>query len=444
MGHNETPAITRRFHMLAKPIGPICNLACQYCFYLEKEMLYPGKPGMADWTISESLLDRFIRQYLASQPGPVVNFAWQGGEPTLLGVDFFRTAIALQQKYAHGKRIENALQTNGILLDDIWCDFLAKNRFLIGLSIDGPRDLHDHYRVDKGGAPSFDRVMHGIACLKKHGVEFNTLTVVQRHNSCYPLEVYRFLKEAGSGFIQFIPIVEREADHLASDSLVLVSPDSKISAHVSDFSVEPMQYGKFLCAIFDDWVRNDVGKIFVQLFDVALAAWAGIEPHLCVFQRTCGGAAVFEHNGDIYSCDHYVYPENKLGNINEISLESAMQSPQQIRFGRDKLERLPRYCQECNVRFICNGECPKHRFVQTPDGEAHLNYLCLAYKLFFSHIDPYMKFMAAELQNERPPANVMAWTHAEDFRASGKGKPGRNDLCLCGSGLKYKRCCGIG
>jgi uncharacterized protein len=436
------PEIVRSFHMLAKPAGPICNLACQYCFYLEKESLYPGKPGMADWIMPESLLERFIRQYIASQPGQVIHFAWQGGEPTLSGVDFFRTAVALQQKHARGKRIENGLQTNGILLDDAWCDFFARNRFLIGLSIDGPREIHNRYRIDKGGAASFDKVMSGIACLKKHGVEFNTLTVVQRHNSCYPLDVYRFLKEAGSGFMQFIPIVERTSDHPAFGSLALVSPDSKTSAHVSDFSVEPLQYGKFLCAVFDDWVRNDVGTIFVQLFDTALAAWLGMDPSLCVFQQTCGLAAVVEHNGDIYSCDHYVYPENRLGNINEISLESAMNSPKQRRFGRDKLDRLPRCCQECSVRFICNGECPKHRFVRTSDGEEHLNYLCPAYKLFFAHIDPYMKFMAAELQNERPPANVMAWLREQDFRASVKGKPGRNDLCPCGSGLKYKRCCG--
>jgi uncharacterized protein len=436
------PGDSRGFHMLAKPIGPICNLACQYCFYLEKERLYPCKLAIADWSMSEDTLERYIRQNIAAQPGPVVNFAWQGGEPTLSGVDFFRTAVAMQQKYALGKRIENALQTNGILLDDAWCDFLVRNRFLVGLSIDGPRDLHDRYRVDKRGAPSFDRVLRGIACLKKHGVEFNTLTVVQRHNSYYPLEVYHFLKEAGSGYMQFIPIVERVIDDPASDGLVLVSPDTKARAHVSEFSVEPLQYAKFLCAIFDEWVRNDVGKTFVQIFDVSLAAWVGTEPNLCVFQQTCGAAAVIEHNGDIYSCDHYVYPENRLGNIAEISLESAMNSPQQIRFGQDKLERLPRCCLDCSVRFICNGECPKHRFIKTPDEDKPLNYLCPAYKLFFTHIDPYMKFMAEEYRNERPPANVMTWVRDRDLRASGKKGLGRNDPCPCGSGLKFKRCCG--
>jgi uncharacterized protein len=438
--HSPEPA--RNFHMLAKPIGPVCNLACQYCFYLEKEKLYPSKPGMADWVMSESLLDRFIQQYIASQPGPAVSFAWQGGEPTLLEIDFFRTVVALQKQHGRGKVIENSLQTNGVLLDDAWCEFLSRNRFLVGLSLDGPREIHDRYRKDKGNASSFDRVMRGMACLKKHGVEFNTLTVVQRHNSHFPLEVYRFLKEAGSPFMQFIPIVERTLDNTSSGSLMLVPPDSKEPSHVSEFSVEPLPYGKFLCAVFDEWVRNDVSKIFVQLFDEALSAWVGMGPNLCVFQPTCGLAAVIEHNGDLYSCDHYVYPENRLGNINELSLESAMQSQQQIQFGRDKLDRLPRCCLECSVRFICNGECPKHRFVRTPDDGKRLNYLCPAYKLFFAHIDPYMKFMAAELRNERPPANVMAWVRDQDLRDSGKRKPGRNDRCPCGSGLKYKRCCG--
>ncbi len=432
----------RDFHILAKPIGPVCNLACTYCFYLEKEILFPGRQGLADWTMHDDALERFIRQYIASQPRDVVHFAWQGGEPTLLGVDFFRKVVALQQKHARGKRIENALQTNGILLDDGWCGFLAENRFLIGLSIDGPGELQDRYRVDKGGSPTFDRVARSMGLLKKHGVEFNTLTVVQRHNSHYPLEVYRFLKEAGGGFMQFIPIVERTAEKNPPDGLRLVSPDSNAAAHVSDFSVEPLQYGRFLCAIFDEWVRRDVGKVFVQLFDVALSAWAGMEPALCVFQRTCGLAAVIEHNGDLYSCDHYVYPENRLGNIAELSLQSAMESPQQIRFGRDKLDRLPRLCLECPVRFACNGECPKHRFVPAPDGGERLNYFCPAYRLFFTHIDPYMRFMAAELRQDRPAANVMAWVRDRNLHAAENTRPGRNDPCPCGSGLKYKRCCG--
>jgi uncharacterized protein len=427
------------FHLLAKPVGPVCNLACKYCFYLEKETLYAHKPGVSEWALPEAVLEEYIRRYIESQPTPVINFAWQGGEPTLLGVEYFRKVVDLQKKYANGKPIENSLQTNGILLDDAWCEFLAQNRFLIGLSVDGPQELHDCYRVDKAGGPSFDKVLRAAECLKKHKVDFNTLTGVHRRNSLKPLDVYRFLKEAGSGFMQFIPIVERIAADPASDRL-LVSPHSSAAAHVAEWSVEPLQYGKFLCAIFDEWVRNDVGTIFVQLFDVTLASWVGMEPNLCVFQRTCGAAAVLEHNGDVYSCDHYVYPENRLGNILELPVESMLQSPQQVRFGQDKLSRLPRACLACPVRFACNGECPKHRFVSAPDGDENLNYLCPSYKLFFAHVKPYMDFMAAELQAERPPSNIMEWVR----RDAAQKKPGRNDACPCGSGLKFKRCCGGG
>jgi uncharacterized protein len=433
--------MARNFHVLAKPVGPICNLSCGYCFYREKEKLFDRKEAIAGWILSEDLLERFIRQYIAAQESPVIHFSWQGGEPTLPGIDFYRTVVSIQQKHARGKRINNSLQTNGILLEDDWCEFLAKNRFLVGLSIDGPRELHDAYRVDKGKAPSFDRVLRGIGNLKKHGVEFNTLTVVHALNSRRPLEVYRFLKEIGSGFMQFIPIVERIAD-AAADELALVSPDSDRSARIAPFSVEPLQYGKFLCAIFDEWVRNDVGKIFVQLFDVSLAAWMGMEPGLCAFQQTCGTAGVIEHNGDIYSCDHYVYPENKLGNLMMSPLSELMGSAQQNRFGRDKLERLPQDCLACSVRFVCNGECPKHRFVPASNGEERLNYLCPGYQYFFSHIDPYMKFMAAELQEDRPASNVIAWAQNRDRRAVGKKDRGRNELCPCGSGQKVKHCCG--
>ncbi len=441
---NHRGLLTRDFHLLAKPSGLICNLRCKYCFYLEKENLYARKPGIAEWALPGSILEEYLRQYIESQSSPTVSFAWQGGEPTLLGIEYFRKVVALQQKHANGKQIENALQTNGILIDDAWCDFLAENRFLVGLSVDGPRNLHDRYRVDKAGAPSFDKVLRAAAGFKKHGVEFNTLTVVHRHNSRHPLEVYRFLKDVGSGFMQFIPIVERIADHPTHGGLMLVPPDSKAPARVSDWSVDPVQYGKFLCAVFDEWVRKDVGRIFVQLFDVALAAWAGLEPNLCVFQRTCGSAAVIEHNGDIYSCDHYVYPENKLGNILELPILSMLHSPQQIRFGQDKLDRLPKVCLECEFLFACNGECPKHRFVKTPDEEMNLNYLCPGYKLFFRHIGPYMRFMAGELRAERPPANIMEWLRNRGRREAGQKQPGRNDPCTCGSGLKFKRCCGRG
>ena len=432
------PALTA-FHIMTKPMGPICNLDCRYCFYLEKENLYPAK---TNWAMPEDVLETYVRGYIQSQNVPQVSFAWQGGEPTLLGVDYFEKVVELQTKYAEGKRIENAFQTNGVLLDDQWCEFLAKNRFLVGLSIDGPQKLHDHYRVDKGGQPTFKRVMRGLGYLKKHGVEFNTLTVVQRHNSHHPLEVYRFLRENGSGFVQFIPIVERIANTPNRDGLVLISPESDASARVSEWSVEPLQYGKFLCAIFDEWVRNDVGRCFVQMFDVALESWMGYPASLCVFRETCGSAMAIEHNGDLYSCDHFVYPENKLGNIMESPLSSLVNSTRQHQFGQDKLDTLPQYCRECDVRFACNGECPKHRFIRTPDGEEGLNYLCAGYKKFFNHIDPYMRFMAGELQQRRAPANVMEWIRMREHEGAANRQPGRNDPCPCGSGRKYKKCCG--
>jgi uncharacterized protein len=441
---NETPNASAKglaaFHIMAKPVGPICNLDCKYCFYLEKEKLYGKK---SDWAMSEDVLESYIRQFIEAQNTPVISFAWQGGEPTILGVEYFRRVVELQKKYANGKKVENAFQTNGVLLDDPWGEFLASNQFLVGISIDGPAELHDFYRVDKGGQPSFNRVMRGLDFLKKHGVKFNTLTVVHRKNSYHPLRVYRFLKEIGSGFMQFIPIVERIAYKPGPDSLVLISPKSKESARVSAWSVEPRQYGKFLCAIFDEWVRNDVGKYFVQLFDVTLESWLGLEQSLCVFRETCGQAMAIEHNGDLYSCDHYVYPENKLGNIMEKPLASLVNSPQQTDFGLDKRETLPRYCRECEVRFACNGECPKHRFIRTPDGEEGLNYLCAGYKLFFKHVDPYMRFMAEELRHLRPAANVMQSIHLQDLQAARKNQVGRNDPCPCGSGKKHKKCCGM-
>jgi uncharacterized protein len=305
------------FHLLTKPVGPICNLDCKYCFYLEKEKLYPGEN---QWRMSDVVLEEYIRQYIHSQPVPEINFAWQGGEPTLLGVDFFRKAVALQKQFANGKTIFNAIQTNGTLLDDEWCEFLAANKFLVGLSIDGPAELHDKYRVDKRQQPTFASVMRGLELLKKHGVEFNTLTVVNRANSQQPLEVYRFLKGIGSQFMQFIPLVERAAPaEMKSAGYDFAAPPlpgrPENASAVTPWSVEAEQYGNFLCAIFDDWVRHDVGKTFVQLFDVALGNWMGLGSSLCVFAEKCGAALAIEHNGDLYSCDHYVYPRHKLGNV---------------------------------------------------------------------------------------------------------------------------------
>jgi uncharacterized protein len=425
------------FHVLAKPIGPICNLDCKYCFYLEKEALYPRA---AKWAMRDDILDSFIRQYIEAHDTPQINFAWQGGEPTLLGVDYFRRVVEFEKRYSNGKHITNAFQTNGILLNDAWAEFFRENQFLIGISIDGPRALHDAYRVDKGGQPTFDRVMRGIETLKRYAVDFNTLTTVHRANAESPLEVYRFLKESGSGYMQFIPIVERVAKQATGDGLHLISPDFAGAAEVAPWSVEPRQFGRFLCAIFDEWVRKDVGRYFVQLFDVSLEMWAGMEASLCFFRRTCGAALAIEHGGDLYSCDHFVFPENRLGNIMDSSLKTLVESEQQNRFGEAKESALPKYCRECDVRFACNGECPKHRFLTTPEGEPGLNYLCASYKMFFHHIDPYMRFMAAELVAERAPANVMHLVCVKDARVTVR-KTKRNDLCPCGSGKKFKHCC---
>ena len=397
------------FHVMAKPIGPKCNLDCTYCFYLEKENLYPET---SSFRMSDTVLERYIRSYISAQPGTEVNFAWQGGEPTLLGIDFFHKVVELQNRHAGRRTISNALQTNGTLLDDDWCRFLHDNRFLVGLSIDGPRALHDAYRVDRGQKPTFDRVLAGLECLKRHGVEFNTLTVVNRQNSPHPLEVYRFLKEIGSTFMQFIPLVERHAPPGNPSGLKLAAPPipghgPDNSATVTPWSVQAADYGAFLTGIFDEWIRHDVGQIFVQLFDVTLANWYGEGPGICVFSENCGGALALEHNGDVYSCDHYVYPQYRLGNITTQPLGDMAASFQQRQFGSEKSTSLPRYCRECDVRFACHGECPKHRFIRSPDDEPGLNYLCAAYKTFFHHAKPGMDEMVWLLRAGQSPADVM-------------------------------------
>jgi uncharacterized protein len=407
---------------MVKPVGPICNLDCTYCFYLEKEKLF-GKTE--SFRMSNEVLEKYIQDYLASQHTPSVQFAWQGGEPTLLGVDYFRKVIELQRKHGGGRVVTNTIQTNGTLLDEEWGAFLAENNFLVGISIDGPEDLHDIYRVDKRQRPTFERVMRGLGILKAHKVEFNTLTVVHRKNSEHPRKVYRFLKEIGSSFLQFIPLVERKPDAAAKSwGLDLAAPPEidggPDALPVTSWSVSPETYGDFLIGIFDDWVRQDVGKVFVQMFDVALGNWMGMGSELCFFAEKCGSAVALEHNGDLYSCDHYVYPKYKLGNLNEQSLGDMVNSPQQIRFGSDKYDRLPKYCLECPVRFACNGECPKHRFIQTPSGEPGLNYLCAGYKKFFTHIDPYMRTMRDLLLQKRPPSEIMARIRTDqDAKAAG-------------------------
>lgn len=434
---------------MAKPIGALCNLDCRYCYYLGKEAMYDREMRQTRPTrrMCDEILEIYVRQYIEQQDVPEVGFAWQGGEPTLLGVPYFERVVALQQRYANGKRILNALQTNGTLLDDAWGTFLAENGFLVGLSVDGPRELHDAYRVDKRGRPTFDAVMRGLETLKRHRVEFNTLTVVNHRNSLEPERVYRFLKEIGSRFLQFIPLVERDAPEalVAGNGRVpsrLAPPPRPGSprAPVTDWSVRPEQWGSFLTTIFDRWVRRDVGRVFVQQFDVALGIWSGAGASLCVFAETCGKALAIEHNGDIYTCDHYVYPEFRLGNIRETSLRETVVAPAQVAFGNDKRDTLPRYCRRCAVRFACNGECPKHRFLRTPEGESGLNYLCAGYRRFFRHVDPHMRTMSALLRAGRAPAEIMTLL-ARAERELAMRTAGRNEPCPCGSGRKYKQCC---
>ena len=393
------------FSVMTKPIGPLCNLGCEYCFYLEKEGMFPS--GHA-FRMHEDILEAYVRQYIESQPTAEVNFTWQGGEPTLLGLPFFEKVVALQKTYANGKRIENSLQTNGTLLNDDWGAFLHRHDFLLGISIDGPPHFHDTYRPDKGGGPSSDRVLRGIEVLQKHEVRFNTLTVVNRQNAKWPLVVYRYLKKIGSQYLQFIPVVER-IDEASND--LAGPPDlegkSEDTATVTPWSVDPVDYGNFMSAIFKEWVKKDVGKVFVQLFDVTLAAWAGAPPGLCVFAPKCGKGLAMESNGDIFSCDHYVYPEYRLGNMREKHLGDIAASPQQEKFGDDKFDTLPPYCRECPHLFACYGGCPKYRFMKTPAGDPGLNYLCPGYKRFFKTSAPAMKKMKALLDAGRAPAEIM-------------------------------------
>jgi len=382
------------FHVLLKPRGAICNLDCKYCFFLSKEKLFPG----SKFRMTDEMLEDYTCQHIAAHNVQEVTFAWQGGEPTLMGLDFFKRAVEFQEKYRKpGTQILNTLQTNATTLNDDWCAFFREHNFLLGISIDGPQALHDAYRVDKGGSPTWARVMAGINLAKKHQVEFNVLTTVNAANGDHGLEVYRFLRdEVGAAFIQFIPIIERENETGFQEG-----------NSVTDRSVTGEQYGRFLTAAFDEWVRHDVGRVFVQLFDVALGVWLGHPSALCFFAETCGGALALEHNGDLYSCDHFVEPRFRLGNVAETPLADMVNSPQQRKFGQDKRDALPQYCQQCEVRFMCNGGCPKDRILTTPDGEPGLNYLCAGFKSFFMHINPMMTVMARLIQNQRSPAEIM-------------------------------------
>ncbi|AMO58348.1 hypothetical protein GZ77_21740 [Endozoicomonas montiporae] len=395
------------FHLMAKPTSYQCNLDCDYCFYLEKEVFFnkraenKGKEKITH--MSDEVLRNYIKQYIASQDTPMVDFTWQGGEPTTAGLDFFKRAIEYQKKFAGDKQITNSLQTNGVLLNDEWCAFLKEHNFLVGLSIDGPEELHDHYRVSQGGKPTFKRVVKAIECMKKHGVEFNTLTVVNNVNVKHPLKVYNFLKEIGSTFTQFIPVIEQM--EVGVENPMLIFPKSQSEKKLMPFSVDPEEFGDFMIAVFNEWIRKDVGKIYVQMFDNALATWIGQPANLCIFREECGSALVVERNGDIYSCDHYVYPEYKLGNISDKNVHKVATQKAQQKFGKDK-SNVGEICEKCEYRFACNGGCPKHRIHPNSDGSSQ-NHLCPGYKKIFRHMDPYMKYMANELQNRRPPAYVM-------------------------------------
>jgi len=439
--------LTSAFHLLAKPTGPICNLDCEYCFFLSKEMLYPGDR----FRMADEMLEEYIRQLLESHRTPQVSIAWQGGEPTMMGLDFFRRSVELVEKHRRpGQQVDYSIQTNGVLLNEAWALFFKENQFLVGLSVDGPRELHDAYRVDKRGHGSFDRVMAGFEHLRASDVDVNVLCTVHAANQSHPLEVYRFFRDVMDiHFIQFIPIVERTTETMLPLANLGWSTERKSKRplyvqsgnQVTDRTVDSETFGRFLVAVFEEWLRNgDVGEIFVQHFDVALANWYGEPPGLCIFSETCGLALALEHNGDLYSCDHYVEPDYLLGNILETPMAEMVASERQTAFGQAKRDALPQFCIDCDVRFACHGECPRNRFNHTPDGEPGLNYLCEGYKLFFKHIDPVMRQMSEALAQGRGPSEVprtLVGKEAERYAWSG-----RNDPCPCGSGSKFKSCHG--
>ncbi len=438
------PDAPRGFHLLAKPAGATCNLDCAYCFFLSKEMLYPG----SRFRMAEELLRAYIRQLIEAHGDDYeVSVAWQGGEPTLMGLEFFKRAVAYAEECLKpGQSLLHTIQTNGTLLDDDWAKFFKEKNVLVGISIDGPRAMHDAYRVDKGQQGTFDKVMRGLHILQAAGVEYNTLTTLHACNADEPREVYRFLRdECGSTFIQFIPIIERVPEEVQvewsswRDRPLYVQEGT----HVTARSVTAEQYGRFLVGVFEEWVRRDIGTVYVQMFDVALANWYGEPSGLCVHSKTCGVALALEHNGDLYSCDHFVEPAYRLGNILETHMIELVSSPQQKAFGQAKFDALPKYCQSCEVRFACHGGCPKDRFIRTPDGEEGLNYLCAGYKLFFHHIDGPMRYMVDQLRRNGAPSSIMR-VYAERDKAFAEAveNAGRNDPCPCGSGRKVKNCHG--
>ena len=402
MNDNIATPFAKPLYVMLKPAGAHCNLACKYCYYLEKNNLYQNSHRHL---MSDEMLEQFTREYIEAQTMPQVLFTWHGGEPLMRSIDFYKKELALQKKYAHGKQIDNVIQTNGTLLTDEWCEFFAQNHWLVGISIDGPQEYHDHYRVTPDGKPSWEKVMQGISLLKKHRVEWNAMAVVNAYNAEHPLEFYHFFRDNGCQYLQFTPIVERLTEHEDGRTLASLADDREIP--LADASVTPQQWGNFLCTIFDDWVRHDVGKTFVEIFDCTLANWMGVLPGICAYSKECGHAGVMEHNGDVYSCDHFVFPEYKLGNIREQSLIDMLYGEKQQAFSRLKHTSLPRQCKECDMEFACHGECPKNRFEKDKYGEPGLNYLCQGYYQYYTHVAPYMDFMKRELLAQRPPANIM-------------------------------------
>jgi uncharacterized protein len=455
MNFSQNPVVSKTpFNIITKPIGPICNIDCAYCFYLEKTKLYPRTKS---FKMNEDVLEQYVRQYIEGQPEdtPEISFGWQGGEPTLMGIPFFKSALQFQKKYKRpGMNIQNSVQSNGTLLNDDWGTFFHDNHFFLGISIDGPEAIHDHFRNDKKGRGTFQQVMRGIEICQKYNVEFNTLTVVQSHNGEHPVQIYDFLKKIGSTFFQFIPIVVHSDNRVMDkqlEGMIFASEENALESNisVSEYSIGPEQWGHFLNKVFDRWLgKEDVGKIFVRDFDLMLSMVMGLPSSLCVNAKTCGREVAIEHNGDLYSCDHYVHNDYKLGNINQQSLTEMMDSEQQIKFGNDKCETLPQYCLDCDFLKYCWGACPKDRIKKTPQGESGLNYLCEGYKAFYSHTEPYFQKMAeclrmgyfAEDWNNLGALKEQA-RHSKPLQKPDK-KMGRNGPCLCGSGKKYKKCCG--
>jgi uncharacterized protein len=395
------------FSSMVKPVGAACNLSCSYCYYLDKAYYYGKKLNV----MSAGILEKYIQQYIEANKIPEITFVWHGGEPLLAGIDFYKKAVSLQRKYAAGKKIINTIQTNGLLLTAEWCRFFHDNNFLVGVSVDGPEDIHDAYRRNRSGAPSFSKVMHAVAQLHQYKVEFNTLTVVTNLSEGRGREIYRFLKSLGSRYMQFLPVVEYQSESGRKGGKVIVKPGTEVSS-AAPWNVSATGYGRFLTDIFDDWVISDVGQYFVQAFDMALAQWAGVRPGLCVYCETCGDALAVEYNGDVYSCDHFVYPEFRLGNLAETSLGDMYRSIRQFEFGVNKRNSLPAYCLRCQYHFACRGECPKHRFIKTPSGEPGLNALCEGFKQYYAHVEPYMLYMSNLLMQKQPPALVMEWARA--------------------------------